>query len=163
MIFSLIAVYTMLQCLGDTRIGSVRVQIAMILSLEKKLFCRKPARKIGQYTLQTKLPLFFSLVSLLFLLTSQLKISGTLQDGNQVVHSCRSRVFPFIYGFCLGIVFSNLVFPMDLLQTTCCLLTPPSPSPFPCRWLERKIGGTKGKGHRLRLEQFTGMSNEVRK
>lgn len=53
------------------------------------------------------------------------------------------------------------MFPLRL-QTTWSLLTP-SFLPHPCNRLERRIGGIKGKDHRLRWQQFTENGNEIRK
>lgn len=59
----------------------------------------------------------------------------------------------------LGMVFHKLVFPLKPFQTVLCLFT----SPSPCHGMERKMGGTKGKDHGVRWEQFTGNSNEMKK
>lgn len=59
----------------------------------------------------------------------------------------------------LGMVFYNLVFPLKPFQTVLCLHT----SPYPCHGMERRMGGKKGKDHRLWWEQFTGNNSEMRK
>lgn len=63
----------------------------------------------------------------------------------------------------LGIVLSKLVASSLRLQNHTPLMCLSSPSSSPYRWLERRIGDTKGKGHRPRQEQFTGNRNEIRK
>lgn len=47
----------------------------------------------------------------------------------------------------------------ETLEITCCSLT----LPFLCGRMEKRTGGTKGKDHGLKQEQFTRNSNKIRK